>query len=893
MYLYGSFLTQQNETVTVHIVTGGDRSRSVEIGAKGSGVDFPAGDPVTIDSEVNDTFDCLLRSSATVRLLTRDFLPELFCPSCMDAVVNIYRGDRCLFAGYIELQAYSQGYNEEQDELELSCIDALSALQYAKYRNVGALGVVYDIVKADASQRTMADIMREILAGVYGPLDLCGASGSKVWYDGSKAMKAADPRYGVFGSLSLSELLFLGDDEDGVWTQKEVLEAMLKYLDLHIVQQGLDFHIFSWETVRGDDPITWGELYAQADSENPEETTTDRVTVTLSPDNVSSDDTTISIGEVYSRLLLTCRTESVESVVESPLDSDALTSPYSNRQKYMTEYSADGEGERAYKAFYAMTHDEPTDYDAGAVTDWYLQVRDNPMWSFPEGGSGEDVVDKYCRDNRDQQRLPNLMPKTPTAAIISLGKVETKTDNKDNAPVSKVAMTDYMVVSVNGNGSDDAATTYPNESSLKGSSPCAVYAGSTSGGVYSPSDENATNYIVLSGSVVLNPVMAFTRDYKFLHETDRDGWTRGNVWRDTVPSRTNEDGRFYTQKYYKAPTPFGPETWDRETERGLVPFTDTGEQLYEFKYSAIGDGSDTVSKVAVLACMLIIGDKCVVETGTQGQPSDFEWHTYKSREECVDDDEYYAQCFTIGFDPKIGDKLIGTSFDLQNNIHYRLGIEAEGTAIPIKRDDHVSGAVRFMILGPVNTVWGDVTRRHGTWFRRTKWSVGQVPLLAHVSSIFLKSFEVKVYSDNGLINNLTDDDLVYMSDTRESFVNPKDDIEFRISSALTVDESRELGVSDSVKLSTPLDLLTGYGALTIYDRNREEEAKPERLYVDSYYNEYHLPRVIMTQKVDDSPEIASIFHHYCHPAMPDKTFYVQSLSRNLIEGYAELSLKER
>ena len=43
----------------------------------------------------------------------------------------------------------------------------------------------------------------------------------------------------------------------------------------------------------------------------------------------------------------------------------------------------------------------------------------------------------------------------------------------------------------------------------------------------------------------------------------------------------------------------------------LIHISDTGPQLYEFKYSAIGDGSDHISKVGVLACMLIIGDKCV------------------------------------------------------------------------------------------------------------------------------------------------------------------------------------------------------------------------------------------------------------------------------------------
>ncbi len=886
MYFHGSFLTQLGETVTVHIVTDNSRAQQIEIGAEQSGVFFTT-DPIQIESSVNDTFDHLLRAQATIKLLTRDFIKELFCTSCMDAVVNIFKGDKCIFAGFVEPQTYSQGYNEVYDELEISCIDILSALQYSKYRNVGGLGVIYDVVKATAGQRTFSDIIGEILNGACASIDITGAGGVQLLYDGSKALASTDDRYRIFDRLAISELLFLGNDEDNVWQQDKLLEAILKYLNLHIIQDGLQFYIFSWESVKDSEPIAWREL-----NTNVAKTTT-KDSIVFDVNNVSSNDTTISIGEVYNQILLTCKVESIESVIESPLDSNLLEPVYTDRQKYLTELSSDGEGQQAYDAFKKMCHDRETTYSGGVVTDWYLRVMNNPHWTFPEAGTGENLIDKYCRNNTNQQALPNRMPKAPCAAIVALGKVEHKSDHKDNAPVPKIDMSNYLVVSVNGNGQDDEQSAYPTENSLRDSAPCAVYKGAVGGGVYSPSDDQTTNYIVLSGKVILNPIMDFTGDYKDLH--DNIIWDMPpypTVWHKTVPSRTNGDGRYYTHKYYKAATPFNAPVWDESTARGLVPFTETGPQQYEFNYSTVGDGTDRISKVAVLACMLIIGDKCVVETGTQGRISDFEWLPYKTREQCADDDEYFQQCFTIGFDPKIGDKLIGTEFDLQNNIDFNVGIDAEGIAIPIKHDDKISGEVRFMILGPVNSMWGEITRRHRTWFRREKWYEDSIPLMAHVSSIFLKSFDVKIYSDNGLINNTGDNDIIYMSDTRETFVNRKDDIEFEINSALTSDERRQLGVTDTVKLSTPLDLTTGFGLLTIYDHNKQQQAKAEQLYVDSYYTEYHKPRIQMTQKLSDRLGAVALFNHYRHPAMTNKEFYVQSISRNLIEGYAELTIKE-
>lgn len=895
MYIHGSFLSQQGDTITVHIVTGNDRTQTIEIGTEKADVYFSE-DPAEIENEVNDTFDVLLRNSAKIRLLCGNLITNLFSTSCRDAVVNIYKNDTCIFAGFIEPQTLSQPYNDRWDELELNCIDALSALQYSKYKNVGALGVIYAFVKAEAAQRSFYDIATEILQGVTGGLDILGNQNIKFWYDGSKAVDAQTAnRYQVFRQLSISDLLFLGDDESDVWQQDEVLEELFKYLNLHIVQDGFNFYIFSWESVKAaPDKIIWHDIVANGTKTTPQQA------VTISLANVADCDTTISIGDVYNQLLLTAKVEDIESVIESPLDDDLLVSPYINKQKYLTEYSSDGEGKTAYNAFYAMTHNQKTTYGAGAITDWYVQVMRNKQWTFPmKGNTDIDIVDYFGSEGTNQHALPDWLGQAPGAAIMALGSVKMNTANDDNSPTSKVNMTNYLVVSVNGNGVDnDENKTYPSVADIQKNIPYAVYTGNKSGGVFSPPDEETTNYIVLSGKVILNPIMRRTNTYTNLHNKEWTMWPQNiekgmiYVWHQTVPSRNNGDGRYYTRQYWQAETPDKEVSWHEGADSGFYPYTGEGPEEYEFKYSAIGGSTDTISKVAVLACMLVIGDKCVVETGTEGQTTDFVWQKYKERSECQSDDEYYQQCFTIGFDPKVGDKLVGTEFSIQNNIDYKMGIDVEGIAIPITKGDKISGQVRFMILGPVNVTWDVITRRHPTFFRHTKWSSSSVPLLAHVSSILIKSFEVKVYSDNGLISNGNDDnDIIYMSDTKETFVNKKDDLEFKINSALTATECAQLGVSNTVKLSTPLNISTGDGVLEVYDRNGNVKAKPEQIYVDSYYTEYHKPRIVMEQKLRDIDNVVSLFNHYRHEAL-SKEFFVQGIGRNLIEGRADLTLKE-
>lgn len=902
MYIHGSFLSQQSDTITVHIVTGNDRTQTIEIGTEKADVYF-SDDPAEIENEVNDTFDVLLRNSAKIRLLCGNLITDLFSTSCRDAVVNIYKNDTCIFAGFIEPQTLSQPYNDRWDELELNCIDALSALQYSKYKNVGALGVIYAFVKAEAAQRSFYDIATEILQGVTEGLDILGNQNIKFWYDGSKAVDAQTAnRYQVLRQLSISDLLFMGDDESDVWQQDEVLEELLKYLNLHIVQDGFNFYIFSWESVKATpDKIIWHDIVANSTK------TTAQQAVTIALANVADCDTTISIGDVYNQLLLTAKVEDIESVIESPLDDDLLVSPYTNKQKYLTEYSSDGEGKTAYYAMKAMVNGESTNYGGGAITHWYVQAMRNKLWTFPmKGNTGVDLVDYFGSEGTNQHALPDWLGQAPGAAIMALGSVKINTANDDNSPTSKVNMTNYLVVSVNGNGVDnDENKTYPSVADIQKNIPYAVYTGNKAGGVFSPSDDKTTNYIVLSGKVILNPIMAVTGNFSAMRKKMGDrppyqgsGGGGGTTpppmyfWHQTVPSRNNGDGRYYTRQYWQAETPDKEVSWHEGADSGLYPYTGEGPEEYEFKYSAVGDSTDTISKVAVLACMLVIGDKCVVETGTEGQTTDFVWQKYKERSECQSDDEYYQQCFTIGFDPKIGDKLVGTEFSIQNNIDYKMGIDAEGIAIPITKGDKISGQVRFMILGPVNATWDVITRRHPTFFRHTKWSSSSVPLLAHVSSILIKSFEVKVYSDNGLISNGNDDnDIIYMSDTKETFVNKKDDLEFKINSALTATECAQLGVSNTVKLSTPLNISTGDGVLEVYDRNGNVKAKPEQIYVDSYYTEYHKPRIVMAQKLRDIDNVVSLFNHYRHEAL-NKEFFVQGIGRNLIEGRADLTLKE-
>lgn len=902
MLFSGTFYNDQNDAITVVICTKGDNAKRVEIGNEKDGIFF-TDDPVEITSQANDTFDHLLCYQANVRLLCKNFVPDFFCSSCRDAVVNILRNEECIFVGYVEPQAFSQGYNEDYDEVKLTCIDCLSALSYSNYRNVGAAAVLYDALKGKAAQRTFYDIIAEILNDVGEAANYMGGGTFKIMYDGSKSLSngTGDEIYNIFQNISINELLFFGDEEDDMWTQEDVLNEILKYLNLHIVQEGTTFYIFSWESIRNGSHLNFYEI--DKGFEKSIEIPTYQVGKDI---EVADCDTKISIGETYNELLLTDNVTEVDDMIESPLDDESLVAA-GNFQKYMTEYIAEGEGKTAYNSMKAMVTGGRTDWQDASQVDWFCWPKAVTNWKFYgiENGSRIDMYEKYPADGTKQQ---DILDKGLTAGVgacvCAFGKIERKNGGNTSSLVTSVSMDNYLIISTMGRSG------HPTEEEILASCPVAEYTGNKSGGTFSPADSDTINYIVISGKMVLNPVMNVTD--VFGRMSLEASWNFPVVppyWHKTVPSRNNGDGRYYTRKYWyseqwnEEPVGYG-EANNADSALSFYPYTGTGPQEHEYKYSAVGTATDTIKRVGLISCMLIVGDKCVVECnkgdknavgGTsqgEGDTDDFVWKEYKERSECASDDEYYAQSFTVGIDPKLKDKIIGTEFEIRKNAPYTKGITAEGTAIPIRMSDHISGSVQFKILGPVNAEWNEVTRRHPSFWRHTKWSQDSHLLLQEINSIMLKEFKIEVVSDNGKIGAVSDEkDIVYKSDTGESFVNRKDDIEFRITTALTSKECKALGVNNAVKLSSPQNEATKNALTSIYDRNQNLADKPEKLYVDAYWQEWHEPRVVMTQNVIEPKKGLSFASIFSVPVI-GKRFYVQGIDRNLAEGTAVVTMRE-
>lgn len=873
MYIHGDFRDVNNVLYSVHILSDNDKTKELTIGEKGL---FFSGSPISIETDIDDTFQTIIRRSATINLVTSDYIGDkLFANNSRNIKVNIYKEDLCIYAGFVEPNTFSQPFANGLEEFTINTTDALTTLQYYNYGDVTLK--TYLKAKKDAKVKTFQDMLDQMLGDILD-IDIVNGTGGVIYYDLSKGITKGKEST-IFNDCSMSELYLLGDEADDVWTNEEVLEQMLQYLNLHIIQDGLDYYIFDWNSIKNR-RTNWQNMTLRAVTlQNPS-------VIEMTSEMHSSNDTNLSVADVYNQVSVKCKLEDQEDVIKSPMDSDSLSSLYNGKQKYMTEYISEGEGVRANNAFFDMIHDRATTYDGCRTVDWYLQAMYNRNWNFitPNG----DITDLCEFGNNmyiNQWKLPKYLKDNQLVpSLFRMGSVEKKPNTTDNSPTSKIDMSSYLFISINGNGDDTETNHSPSDQTLQNRSGMIEYIGNSSGGVFSPTDDVTTNYLVFSGKLCLMPIQKETDKFSTLLNYDK-----GSYWHKTVPSDNNGDGRYYTRKWYNQTSPSDEATSYIKGALSLHPWTkDKANHQLQYNYTSKGDSTDKFSKLPVLECELIIGNKRLIETNIDiyGN-STFKWVEI-GKEPIIDGDKITT--FSLGINPKIGDKIIGDEFSIQNNISYTMNLETEGTAIPITKADALSGAVVFRILGPINLTWNDITKRHKTWFRHTKWYNNTKFVLSHLENIIIKDFECKVYSDQAGNDSDEDNDLIYMSNETDKFVNKKDDTEFKFITQLSSAECVQKGIKNSINLNAVINTNTRTPLESIYNATTNETAKPEEHYINQYYLAYSKPKLIMETDLHDTDDIS--IQNIFHSKVLKRNFFVQSINRDLKEASVHIKLKE-
>lgn len=928
--LTGTFKDRYDNDIIVTIEKESTDTSTFTFNEEGCGLYFAGDDPVTITQDVENEFQHILSKQCTINLICEDYVGDLFfADNARDVSVSVtkYIQDGLLvrrypiFYGFLEPVTFSQGFAHKLETFTLTANDYLGTLEYLTYKDITLS--TYADAKKDAANVSFKDILTAILPQ------------ANIWYDLSKGTESSRVA-SVFTDLGIFEVYMLGETYDDLWTQKDVLEEMLRYLNLHIVQEASDFYIFDWQTLMDGNSGNWYNLRnGRTKARNPYYWALDK-------DDYAAADTNVSVAEVFNQIMVTDELESIDTVIESPLDSNSLKSFYRTRFKYMTEYIAQGDSDAARTSFMNMVHHQPTDYDQARQINWSAQPMYNVNWKL--NTSTGDINDLIEYDSNgvaiNPYKLPLYVNQNPLTPLIMKCGYEEKKQPTDNSPEGKYDMTPYLFVSLKGNVVDSSTEDFPGDSELEAlynRGPMMEYTSSQSGGTYSPVDDG-TNYLVFTGKLLLLPRVYESGRYLNAY-TDRAGrqeftgrsydgdggfWRVGLVRSDKMSSSDDRHNRrWYVRQFYK-PTysdELDPSTlsWADEIQHDYqtTEWADSGMMFdysgaydslqmwpedkgikeLQYKYSAMGSGNnniqDRIKKLSILQCELIIGDKRLVEYDMDELGnSKFAWVDVSSgvpqseKDKDGNDVNYLAKYFTLGIDPKTadgGDYILGTEFDLQRTVD---GIE--GTAIPIRKEDAISGPISFRILGPINLTYDEITRRNGNlWYWHTRWSSSAKSVLSHCESLIIKDFECKL-EIAGAEDLQGDNDLIYVSDEVDRYISKNDDTTFKFVTQLSNEECFEKGISPSVNQNAIINMNTNTPIRSIYNATTSETAKPEEHYVDQYYNIFSTPKVTMETTLHDDVANFEYIYEATGIGIPS---YVLSISRNLKMDTATVKLK--
>lgn len=884
-----------------------------------------APNPVTISYDFSDPFTHIKISSATISLISNMNLVELFGKNTSTGnqhsktrvVIQRYRistdehvsyNDGSIFNGFIEDEIFQQEYSYAYSMFTFHAIDPLSTLKYKDIKD------------------TTNDNNEYIPEGLLDlwPLSMFNPNSWIVRYN-KLGYPIQDSRYNYQNLLSMNNHnLKFNPDVFGLnvdildkrSTIGEINEEILKYLNLYAaywpgheentsnMAEGI-FNYFSchfW-------PATYDYTHRIG---NP---------IHITKNDAVSNDTSLTLSESFSVIKLTCDIEPVEKLVDFGDDTTTdtgLKSPYRNKQKYMTEIFSLGEGDTAADAFYDMVVDnKESSYDAAYTIDNYVYVKKSDAWDFSAGYEGnernaQDYTTQIQMGNdnwgRNQHNILSWMAQDTTKirpAWVAFGR-SSKQDVRDDSPANSIKMTDYLYIPIWGTETHEANTAMQTKFNRYTSSHPLVKYTPYQNISLTPTDSNVTNYIVISGKILLNPLQQVTGTnwcrpldpfYVGYQRTDSESTQRNYPWLwyirstnmysdtvnlitqkrknyQTVPHPENGDGAYYTQLFYSCSDVKENDYMAIGNVKWAYGFLDNSKnKQMEYSYSLRdennvdegGESIDKINKIALLKCELKVGDKycCEIQEGTDEV---FKWYTAEEAQALGVEPVMY-----LGINPKVGDFIIGTSFDIKNMISDRMNLEGTGLAIPITSEDlNVSGTFSFKIITPMNPVWEDVERIHPSFWRHTSWNVYYRYIMEKTQAIMLESLKIEVQNDNALADKemtTSDNDLVYSSDMNPYYKEAKE-IELKICSGLSSDECHDYAIANEVSNTFVIDGNNGdapyLGEIDNSVQEGEYYIKQEQKIVDAMWKATYKPYTIINTSIKSDKINELNILNYCN-----------------------------
>lgn len=271
-----------------YIVTIGEESNNYQE------ITFPFDSPlsISISGDTENVFKPVLYGSGTLTIVSDSYIPDLY-NSGIDTKVTVYSTDieDIVFNGFISPELYNQDYVTDSEKVDINLIDGLAALQYKDY-------IAIDNVP---SFRSVAKIIYNILSqiGIY-----------KYFYlphnfvlDERDLDYTFQEHISIYRECKLNEESFFDEDNQPMKCN-EVLEEICRYFGMTAFAVGENIYFMSYDCLTNNQQeyFFYSLSYPINQFESNEvKRTLSAQTANISKYFVNSNNTELSLGEVYNR----------------------------------------------------------------------------------------------------------------------------------------------------------------------------------------------------------------------------------------------------------------------------------------------------------------------------------------------------------------------------------------------------------------------------------------------------------------------------------------------------------------------------------------------------------------------------------------------------------------
>lgn len=724
-------------------------------------------DTAQIECDADSLFSPVKVSELTLNVLTKDIQKELYTAKANEVSAKVFKNGVLLWFGYLSPNVYSSDYTDETNLLSLEFVDTLSQLDYFKYRYI-------DTAENKSYIRSFYDIITTVLDRIDGERII-----NEIYLSNSLQVDGSND---VLGSIMIQERNFFDESEEAD-TCKNVLSEIIKYLSMTMIQYENKYLILDYDAIK-----TGNHKYVKYDrTTGMNELVTLPVNEVIINKNIYEANATISLGEVYNKIVVIGNNNPISNLIPDLLDDEDLENQNEDKNKYYQKVeSIDGEDYSLISAYFKSKNNWIVDTPINGKKEEIKEITLDNITDIYQGSFFQKVADYKNKDGE-----PSSLRWTTYLTMIGLAKLS-QTHSYGEGLKPKLIAKDY-------GGS--------------------IYKG---GYLIANIKYKYSNH-VQANTCLIEPTQIYktgTYVFPFVENLFPCRLSIGNKWFDGETWQDNEIIQDKIKRnYYKkvlGPTTFLKAHW-------YYYIDEYGYKRFVTK-SAYNNLSDTIKKY---------------DGGYENNNLVY-YYTDENKDTVYTTQEFFYECllkdkFFLVHKNYDGDRIFGVDKELTNTVSYKLNLinSKDGVIIPIPDNEITEGSLHFEIWTPLDLGKVPQVQQHEEQNYCNAIHISDLSLVYTTDKYTVDIFSKEKY----------DADIKFENVVNEEYVNDFEDLELQVNTY-----SEKAGSYSYVieRVGENYDYIDN-----ILNLNTREQLKQEEHIITKYYNYFSSPKYIYSNTLNN------------------------------------------